>query len=160
MGNQLQKLGELMFKLKWWVVAVWVVILAVLGILASQVGFNTTSDISIPGTQAQTALTRFNELFPDTGAQSAKVVIEVPQGKKIADYKTDIDELSANIATVDGVTGAITPFENTAAVSKDGTIGFITVQMKGEGDSGRLSDATIEGVNDSSKRHNKVTLQS
>jgi len=148
MGNQLQKLGELMFKLKWWVVAVWVVILAVLGILASQVGFNTTSDISIPGTQAQTALTRFNELFPDTGAQSAKVVIEVPQGKKIADYKTDIDELSANIATVDGVTGAITPFVNTTAVSKDGTIGFITVQMKGEGDSGRLSDATIQGVND------------
>lgn len=148
MANQLQKLGELMFKLKWWVVAVWVVILAALGIIASQVGFNTTSEISIPGTQAQQTLTRFNELFPDTGAQSAKVVIEVPSGKSINDYKDEINTLSNNIASVDGVTNAVTPFINTTAVSKDGTIGFITVQMKGKGDSGRLSDATIKGVND------------
>lgn len=147
MGSKLQRLGELMFKLKWWPVASWVVILSILGVVASQVGFNTTSDISIPGTQAQTALTRFNELFPETGAQSAKVVIEVPGHKKIADYKTEIDELANDISSVPGVTAAITPFVNTAAVSEDGTIGFITVQMKGEGDSGRLSDETIEGVN-------------
>lgn len=148
MGNKLQQLGELMFKLKWWVVAVWVVVIAVLGIVVSQVGFTTTSDISIPGTQAQTALTRFNELFPDTGAQSAKVVIEVPQGKKIADYKADIDTLAKDISSVNGVTAAMTPFVNTAAVSEDESIGFITVQMKGDSDSGRLSEATITGVNE------------
>lgn len=160
MGNQLQKLGELMFRLKWWVVATWVVILAVLGIVASQVGFNTTSEISIPGTQAQTALTRFNELFPDTGAQSAKIVVEVPKGKQISDYTAEINKLAANVASVDGVTAAVTPYVNTAAVSKDGTIGFITVQMKGEGDSGRLSDTTIEGVNKSIKEAqiNNVTI--
>ena len=148
MAEQLRKLGELMFKLKWWIVGIWVVVLVVLGIIATQVGFNTTSEISIPGTKAQMALTRFNELFPDTGAQSAKVVIAVPDGKKIADYQEQITQLSDEIATVDGVTNAITPFVNTAAVSKDGTIGFITVQMKGDGDSGRLSDETIKGVND------------
>lgn len=146
MGNKLQQLGELMFKLKWWIIASWAVILVVLGIIVSQVGFHTTSDISIPGTQAQTALTQFNELFPDTGAQSAKVVIAVPEGKQISDYQSQIDELAKNITTVEGVTAAITPFTNTAAVSKDGTIGFITVQMKGQGDSGFLSDATINGV--------------
>ncbi len=146
MAGQLQKLGELMFRLKWWVVTAWVVILAILAVVATQVGFNTTSEISIPGTQAQQALTRFNELFPDTGAQSAKVVIAVPSDKSVNDYKEDITKLADNIATVDGVTNAITPFVNTSAVSEDGTIGFITVQMKGEGDSGRLSDETIKGV--------------
>lgn len=146
MAEQLRKLGELMFKLKWWIVGIWVVIMAVLGIIATQVGFNTTSEISIPGTKAQTALTRFNELFPDTGAQSAKVVIAVPEGKKIADYQTEITQLADNIAGVDGVTDAITPFVNPTAVSEDGNIGYITVQMQGEGDSGRLSDATIAGV--------------
>jgi uncharacterized membrane protein YdfJ with MMPL/SSD domain len=54
MAEQLRKLGELMFRLKWWIVAFWVVVLAVLGLVASQVGFNTTSEISIPGTKAQT----------------------------------------------------------------------------------------------------------
>lgn len=146
MAEQLRKLGELMFRLKWWIVGIWVVIMVVLGVVASQVGFNTTSEISIPGTKAQTALTRFNELFPDTGAQSAKVVIEVPEGKKIADYQEQITHLADEIATVNGVTNAITPFVNTAAVSEDGSIGFITVQMKGDGDSGRLSDETIAGV--------------
>jgi RND superfamily putative drug exporter len=146
MAGQLQKLGELMFRLKWWVVTAWVVILAILAVVATQIGFNTTSEISIPGTQAQQALTRFNELFPDTGAQSAKVVIAVPSDKSVNDYKEDITKLADNIATVDGVTNAITPFVNTSAVSEDGTIGFITVQMKGEGDSGRLSDETIKGV--------------
>ena len=146
MADRLQKLGELMFRLKWWVVGFWVIVMAVLAIIATQVGFNTTSEISIPGTQAQQTLTRFNELFPDTGAQSAKVVIEVPEGRTIEEYKTEIDQLSSAIVSVDGVTNAITPFVNTTAISEDGTIGFITVQMKGEGDSGRLSDATISGV--------------
>lgn len=146
MANGLQKLGELMFRLKWWVVTAWVIVLAILALVTVQVGFNTTSDISIPGTKAQQALTRFNELFPDTGAQSVKVVIEVPAGKTIDNFKDQITKLADNIATVDGVTNAVTPFVNTAAVSEDGTIGFITVQMKGEGDSGRLSDETIAGV--------------
>lgn len=146
MGNFLQKLGESMFKLKWWIVVFWVVVLAILAVVATKVGFNTTSDISIPGTQAQQTLTRFNELFPDTGAQSAKIVIETPDGKKIADYKDNITQLTNSVSDVEGVTNAISPFVNTAAISKDGTIGYITVQMKGEGDSGRLSDETIKGV--------------
>ncbi len=146
MAEKLLKLGEVMFRLKWWVVAVWVVIMAVLGGIATQVGFNTTSDISIPGTQAQQTLTRFNELFPDTGASTSNVVIEVPKDKNINDYQAEINGLAESIASVNGVTAAITPYVNPTAVSKDGTIGYITVQMKGEGDTGFLSTETIEGV--------------
>lgn len=146
MGEKLQKLGELMFRLKWWVVTVWVVLLAILGLIATQVGFNTTSDISIPGTEAQQTLTRFNELFPDTGAQSAKVVVAVPEGKTITEYESEITALSEEVAKVDGVTNAVSPFVNPDAISEDGSIGFITVQMKGEEESGQLSNETILGV--------------
>lgn len=149
MAKQLQKLGELMFRLKWWTLGVWVVILGVLGVLASQAGFNTTSDINIPGTEAQVTLERFNDLFPETGAQSAKVVMEAQDGKKLSDYTAQINALMADLEAVDGVTGALSPFtEGLNAVSKDGTIGYITLQMKGEGDSGRLSDTTITDVQD------------
>lgn len=148
MGEQLRKLGESMFKLKWWPLSVWAIILVALAIVATQVGFNTTSEISIPGTKAQQTLTRFNDLFPDTGAQSAKIVIETPAGKTITDFSDDINELSAEVAGVDGVTRAVTPFENPAAISEDKTIGFITVQMKSDGDSSQLSDETIKGVQD------------
>lgn len=157
MADQLRKLGELMFRLKWWTVAVWVVILAILGVVVSQVGFHTTSEISIPGTKAQTALTRFNELFPETGAQSAKVVIAAPDGKKITDYQAQITQLAQDIKTVSGVTNTVTPFANPSAISEDGTIGFITVQMKGEGDSGQLSNDTILGVQDKLKQAKQST---
>ncbi len=146
MGNFLQALGETMFKLKWWVVLSWAIILTILGVVVGQVGMHTSDSLSIPGTQAQQTLERFNELFPEVGAQSAKIVIEAPDGKKISDYKTDITTLSDNVAKVNGVTAAVSPFANQAAISKDGTIGFITVQMKSSEGEGRVSDATIKDV--------------
>jgi RND superfamily putative drug exporter len=85
MARQLRKLGELMFGLKWWIVAVWAILLAVLAVVMFQVGPTTSSSISIPGTQAQKTLDQFHELFPDTGAQSSKVVVAAEEGKTSAD---------------------------------------------------------------------------
>lgn len=146
MADQLKKLGELMFKLKWWTVAFWVAVTVGLGITATTVGFNTSSEISIPGTPAQQTLEKFNEQFPNTGAQSARVVIQAPEGKTIADYQTEITNLADKIATVDGVTTTATPFAVPGAVSEDGTIGFITVQMKSADGANFVSSATIEEV--------------
>lgn len=145
MGNGLQKLGEVMFRLKWWVVLSWTVILVILGIIVMQVGPKTSSDISIPGTQAQQTLDRFKELFPDTGASSAKVVVASPEGKKIADYTEEIKALSADISEVSEVSTSLSPFDVPGAVSEDGTIGFVTVQLKPEGE--MVSEATIEKIN-------------
>lgn len=148
MTNGLQRLGELMFKLKWWVVGLWVVIILALGLVASNVGFNTSSEISIPGTPAQKTLDEFNKQFPDTGAQSARIVMQAPEGKKIADYTQQIQALSASIATVNGVTQSLTPFDVPGAVSKDGTIGFITVQMKSAEGANFVSAETVTAVRD------------
>lgn len=159
MGDKLQKLGELMFKLKWWVVAFWVVVLAVLALVVLQVGPKTSSDISIPGTQAQKALDRFNELFPETGASSAKVVVAAQEGKSLAEYKAPIDNLTANIAEVSEVSASLSPFSVPGAISDDGSVGFITVQLKPEGE--MVSDATIESITGlmSDARKNGLTVE-
>lgn len=146
MANWLQKLGELMFKLKWWVVLGWAALLTILAVVTINVGPQTSSQISIPGTQAQKALDRFEELFPNTGASSAKVVIEAPEGKKISDYRQQIETLSTDISKVNEVTNAVSPFSLASAVSKDGTIGFITVQLNPE-QTGMVSQDTIDKVN-------------
>ena len=146
MGNFLQNLGEQMFRLKWWIVLGWAVVLVILGLIVSQVGFNTTSSISIPGTQAQQTLERFNELFPEAGAQSAKVVVAAPDGKTINDYTAEIETLTGEIAKVNEVTNSISPFVNTTAISKDGAIGFITVQMKAASEDGAISSETIASI--------------
>lgn len=146
MGSKLQRLGEAMFRLKWWGVIGWAVVLAVLAIIMVQVGPRTSSSLSIPGTSAQQTLDRFDELFPDTGAQSAKVVIEVPEGKTIQDYREEIISLAGNIAKVNEVTNALTPFEVPSAISENQRIGFITVQLKPTEMS--VSEETVNQVNE------------
>lgn len=146
-GNFLQGLGEKAFRYKWWVILGWVVILGGLGFVFSQVGAHTTSSISIPGTQAQKTLERFNELFPSVGAQSAKLVMEAPAGKTLQDFQPTITTLTEDVAKVEGVTAAVSPFANPGALSENKTIGFITVQIKGHSGSSEVNTTTIEGVN-------------
>lgn len=146
MGNFLQQLGETMFKLKWWIVLGWAIILVILGVIVSQVGVSTSNSISIPGTEAQQTLERFNELFPEAGAQSAKVVVAAPEGNTINDYQEAIETLSTDIAKVNEVTAAISPFANPTAVSEDRTVGFVTVQLKAEAEDGTVSESTVSDI--------------
>lgn len=144
MGKKLHTLGELMFRLKWWVALGWLVVLGILAVVMVQVGPKTSSSLSIPGTRAQQTLDHFNELFPDAGASSAKVVVAAPEGKTIPDYKSQVEALAADIATVDEVTAAVSPFTLESALSKDKTIGYITVQLAPKDEF--VADATIEKI--------------
>lgn len=144
MGKFLQTLGEKSFGLKWWGVGIWVAILASLGLLMVQFAEPTTSEISIPGTQAQQTLERFNELFPDSGAQSGRIVVAAPEGETIQQYQQQIDDLASKVEAVEGVTQAVTPFVNTAALSGDQRIGYITVQI--QGDSSGLKESSTDAV--------------
>ena len=145
MATRLQRLGEVMFKFKWWIVLGWALLIAILSIVMFQVGPKTDDSLSIPGTEAQKTLDRFKELFPDTGAQSAKVVFEAPSGKTVQDFSEPITALTTDIAKVDNVTNAVSPFTLASAVSEDKTIGYITVQL--QGDDGTVPESTISKVN-------------
>ncbi len=50
MGDFLHTLGEKTFKAKWWVVAGWIVVLGVLGVLAAHYMQPLSNSLSIPGT--------------------------------------------------------------------------------------------------------------
>ncbi len=146
MAPLLHKLGIFAFAHKWRVISGWILILLVAGVLAFQFMLPTSSSVSIPGTEAQKALTRFGELFPDAGKGSARIVIEAPASKTIKDYTPQVNDLMTKLQKVDGVSGVVSPFVNTKAISEDGTIAYIQVQLKQE--SGDVTDATISGVTD------------
>lgn len=142
MGNFLFKLGTWTFDRKWWVVGSSLVILIALAWSAITFIKPPSSDLSIPGTSAQQTLDRFNELFPDTGAQSGRIVVEVPEGKTVDDYQQQIIALADQVATVPEISAVITPFSNPSAISKDRTIAYLTVQVKAEGQSLKDENAT------------------
>ncbi len=145
MGNFLHKLGSRAFGWKWLVVVFWIVVLVVVGIAAKTFIEPTSQSISIPGTEAQKTLTRFDNLFPSVGAQSSRVVVQAPSGKTIMEYQSQITTLASDIAKVPEVTAVISPFANATAISKDKTIAYITVQLKSKGS--QVSVSTINKVN-------------
>ena len=153
MGKSLHALGLWAFKNKWWVMSGWLVVIALLGWAALTFIQPTSSSISIPGTNAQKTLDRFNELFPSTGSQSGRIVIEAPQGKTIQDYAVQVNELSKKVAEVPEITTSVTPFENPSTLSKDKTIGYITAQIMPEDQAIKAENITKiqEAINETRK---------
>lgn len=150
MGHGLHKLGQFAFKRPWIFITTWLVILALLGGLAAKFMTPASSAVTIPGTQAQKAIDRVNELFPKNGKGSARIVFEAKNGKKLSDFRSQIDALTTRIAKVDGITSATNPFSVDGLISKDGTIGYIPVGMKEE--QGSVAKQTYSGVNKAIER--------
>jgi RND superfamily putative drug exporter len=155
----LHRLGILAYRKRWLFVASWLIVIIVVGLFAGHFIKPTSSDISIPGTQAQKALNRFGELFPNAGKGTGRVVFAAPDGKTIENYKIQINDANAKLGSVNGVAQAISPFVNTAAISADNKIAYIQLQLSGE--SGELSKDTISKIGQivSDSRANGLTTE-
>lgn len=130
MGKYLHKLGAFAYEHKWRVLISWITILLILGFLAVQFIKPTSDAISIPGTDAQLALDRVSELFPEAGKGTGRVVFEAPAGHTLEQYKGQIDAGLTKLSKIDGIIGVISPFDNTRALSADKTIAYAQLQLK------------------------------
>lgn len=144
MGQKLHALGAFAFKRPYLVISIWLIILAVLGLTASQFIKPTTTSLSIPGTEAQKALDRMGELFPDTGAGSARIVFAATEGKSIDDFKQSITESTNEFSKIDGVSQVIDPFANATAISSDRKIAYTQLQLNAG--TGNVADDLIDAV--------------
>lgn len=144
MAKFLHRVGAFAFNHPWRIIASWVVILGILGFGAHQFMKPPTSAISIPGTEAQKAIDRAKELFPKNGKGTGRIVFQAKNGKNLTDFKSSIQQLVNDVATIDGVSAAIDPFSNAAFIDTSGTIGYATVQLLGE--QGSVKESTIHAV--------------
>jgi len=156
MGNKLHKLGAFAFSHGLLMIAGWVVVILVLTITASNFMKPTSSSISIPGTEAQKAIDRVAELFPEAGKGSGRVVIAAPQGKTLQDYQEQIQASARKIDDVKDVVAVVTPFDNPMALSEDKAIGYMQVQLKGE--NGSIDEKTLTSVEEIVKDTRKEGL--
>ena len=144
MGSKLHKLGAAAFNHPWRIIGMWLVILAILGMLAAQFMKPTSTAISIPGTEAQKALDKMDELFPDAGKGSGRIVFAAPQDKTIEDYKTTIQQTTSELSKIDGVIKVVDPYTNVSALSEDKKIAYTQVQLnKGAGE---LDPKTVDEI--------------
>ncbi|MFZ2545199.1 MAG: MMPL family transporter [Candidatus Saccharimonadales bacterium] len=159
MANFLKNIGLFSFKHRWLVISAWLVLVAV--VLGLMVTFQqpASSNISIPGTEAQRTIEKAEELFPNAGGGTGRIVFEVPTGATIDDFKEVIDKTLADAAKAKDVDQVISPFVFTEAVSKDRRVAFAQLQLS----VGRnnVTDQTTDEVAESLKiaRNGGITAE-
>ncbi|WP_328437771.1 MMPL family transporter [Streptomyces sp. NBC_00444] len=114
---------------------------AVVGLGFSFAGSFTDSS-SIPGSPAQTALTKMERHFPEPDVQSAQVVFQAPAGRKVteADLRTPLEAMGR----VPGVSEVSDPSES-GTVSEDGrtAVAEVTFATKEADD---VPEGTLDAV--------------
>lgn len=142
MRQQLFNLGQWSFTRRWIVILVWVGLLTITGILAAIYAKPMSSALSIPGVDAQVTMERFDELFPDTGISSGRIVLQATDGTTLADHADTIDSIQRQAKELPEVTDVQFDAEHT--VSDDGQIGFVNVQLTSS--TAGPSDEVTEGA--------------
>lgn len=129
MANFLHKIGSISFRHRWWVIGIWIGVVATLVSLMLINRQPISSTISIPGTEAQTTIDKAERLFPDAGGGTGRIVFEAPEGKTIDDYKPAIEATLTEAAKAKDVDQVISPFAFEQAVSENRRIAFAQLQL-------------------------------
>ncbi|WP_327113229.1 MMPL family transporter [Streptomyces sp. NBC_01341] len=126
MAILLYRLGRLSFRRRGRVLALWLLLLALLGGGAAAFSGPTTSKFSIPGTESQKALDALSREFPQAGGATGTIVVAAPEGGKLTPQA--VAPVTGEAARVPGVLAAVDPFVS-KAVSQDGRYALIQVQF-------------------------------
>ncbi|MFE3117201.1 MMPL family transporter [Streptomyces niveus] len=127
MASLLYRLGRFSFRRRKRVVAVWLLLLVVLGGAAATLMGPTSDKFTMPGTESQRALDSLQEQFPQASGTTGTIVIAAPEGAKLD--KAAVAPVVRDAAAVDGVVGAVDPFQ-AGAVSEDGRYALVQVQFE------------------------------
>jgi putative drug exporter of the RND superfamily len=126
MAALLYRLGRFSFHRRGRVVAIWVLLLAVLGGAALAFRGPTSGEFTMPGTESQRAMTTLRHDFPQASGAAGTVVVAAASGQKLT--PAQVRPVVAQAAAVPGVVAATDPFQS-RAISADGRYALVQVQF-------------------------------
>ncbi|WP_436524211.1 MMPL family transporter [Actinoplanes sp. HUAS TT8] len=129
MATLLYRLGRLSYRRRRLTLAVWALVLALIGIGAATLSGPTTGAFSIPGTESQRAMELLAEKFGGgSDNASAKVVFTAPAGSTLTadQQKSAVEAVVAALAGVPQVSAVADPYE-AKTVSEDARTAYATV---------------------------------
>ncbi|MEU9575980.1 MMPL family transporter [Streptomyces chilikensis] len=134
MATLLYRLGRACFGRRGLVVAVWLLLLGLMGGAAAAFMGETTNAFRMPGTESQRAMDSLEKQFPQASGATGSVVIT--SDEKLT--PKDVAPVVKDAAAIPGVVAAMDPFQM-QSVSRDGRHALVQVQFKDE-----IADITDE----------------
>ncbi|AYG02185.1 MMPL family transporter [Gryllotalpicola protaetiae] len=133
MARWLEAVGAFSARRRWWVIVAWVVLLA--AAVGGMAAFSKPldSNITVKGLPSITTLDSVQKTFGGGDRGSGRVVFAAPKGEKLTDADAAaVATLTAKLAAVHGVAGAVDPFDQPKAggLSPAGRVGYITVTLE------------------------------
>ena len=133
MSSLLHDLGVWCFRRAKTVVALWLVLLALLGVGVAALHGDYDDFFTIPGAPSQVAYDKLQVAFPQASALGANVVVTVPSGTNISSklIRSRIEKGVDELKDLPLVTGATSPWNKyvTGMVNKDHTAAVIQVEL-------------------------------
>jgi len=133
MATFLYRLGKASYQRAWTVLSAWLVALVVIGGGGVALAGSTQESFAIPGSESQIAFDRLEAVFPTFAGASAQAVISTTNQERLDSPENQVwvERLTAEIEKSEGVTAAVSPFDEFAgrALSDDGQFGYIQVRF-------------------------------
>jgi RND superfamily putative drug exporter len=115
----LGRLARVTFRRRGRTVLAWLGALVVAVLLSMSLGGDFTADYSAPGSDSKEAQTLLEDRFPSQAGDTVDVVVRADGG--IAGQEEAVQDLLAELGTVDHVVAVSDPFQDPAGISQDGT---------------------------------------
>ncbi|MEV6066746.1 MMPL family transporter [Nocardia sp. NPDC052001] len=145
MARYLYALGRFAARRRWWVLGIWIVLLAATVTVSITSGGKLNNDFTVPGTESQDVVTVLNEKLPAQGGASTQVVFATHGSAKV----TDPDVMAAIAGTVTAFKGVpqvaevIDPYQ-AKTIAPDGQVALSGVQYTAQ--AGQVEESTLDAL--------------
>jgi RND superfamily putative drug exporter len=146
MTKALFHLGRFCVRHRWIVLAVWLLIFVGLAHWSRALGPNVSDNLTLPGTDSNSATDLLEQRFPSQANGMNPVVLRAPDGKKIsaAKFKTPIDDTVKAFKADPDIRSASSPLASGSSgqLSKNESIGYVALNLRPSS-----SDLTLDDAN-------------
>ncbi|MFE2994561.1 MMPL family transporter [Nocardia sp. NPDC059246] len=145
MSRYLYALGQVVVRRRWWVLAIWIVLLAAAIGFAAATGGKTNDNFTVPGTESQDAVSLLQQRMPAFSGAQMQVVFATSNLAKVTDQPVtgEIEQMMAQLKGLPQVAAVVDPFQ-AKAVSPDQHVALGSVQFSVS--AGEVEQFTLDQV--------------
>jgi putative drug exporter of the RND superfamily len=112
------------------VIGIWIAAIVLFGALAGGSGGKFVDNFSLPGSESQRAVDLLSKRFPKASGDSSQVVFKADRGTlRDAPDRARVRAVVKKLEPLPGVAAVRDPYAGRGSISRDGRIGFATLQF-------------------------------